>query len=154
MKRMNDQGLTLVELLCSLALLAIVGLAGLAMMGTVARMNHVVALQEKQAREAQVLIETVKHRVGQNKGATAVSEDNTETPECGQITFDESDTVQFAVKDEEGRQDLTMQVGQAEATMVATDIKDFSVGQEGSAIVIRLIYANDNTFEWVITPRM
>lgn len=163
MKPMNNRGLTLIELICTVGLLAIVGLAGMAMMSAVVRMNHVVLLQEKQAREADLVIETVKYQLLRHP--STMEDDGSITVQATQT--DAARTILFKVEPEtsipEGQSaegvkyNLVMTLNSEHKQTLAADVlkeNGFDIVSEAGSYRITLRFANGNSFEWIITPRI
>lgn len=157
MRGFNNRGITFIELICSVALLTIVGLAGLTMISTVTRMNHTVALQQTQAREADILSETLRGLL-QRQSVPAV-----EIAPAGEYVVTVEPSIQrvlFFVETVDGKRYLKMKqtdpVAESER-ILATDLREdgFLIEKtEDDVYRVVLIYENGNEFEWVFSPRV
>jgi hypothetical protein len=153
----NNRGITFIELICSVALLTIVGLAGLAMISTVTRMNHTVALQQTQAREADIVSETLREFLQrQNVPIVEIAPDGEYV-----VTVEPSiQRVLFFVEAVDGKNCLKMQQLEPEPLperILATDLREdgFLIEKtEDDVYRVVLIYENGNEFEWVFSPRV
>ncbi len=157
MKHLNNRGITMIELICTVALFSIIGLAAMSMMATVARMNHVVALQQKQARESEVLINELRkyiqyedweYATEQKEGCIVTITIPSEAEGVADKTI-----IAFALVDN----DLLYYENDHER-VIAEDVASFSItpdtDSDASSYVIKLTYENGNTFDWVLSPRL
>ncbi len=170
--RMNNVGLTMVELICTVAMLSIIGLASMGMLATVARMNHVIALQQKQAREAEVVIETLRGYLQEQKTTVTKEHENLVIQVVGS---DQSQQISWTVETADGRSNLVLHIapkeGEEVKRVLAEDLAEPT--QQGFVITpywgesteilpdtspdryeITLRYQNGNQFDWVLTPRL